>query len=69
MTSLDRTTGAGPFEARLLAWLTVITALVSIIAALILAMTGHSDVAVAVAAVGGTVSMAGGIQVIVQIRK
>ncbi|MFJ8563013.1 hypothetical protein ACIRD0_37240 [Streptomyces microflavus] len=68
MTSLDRTTGAPPFEARLLAWLTVVTALLSIVAAFILAVNGHSDVATAVAAVGGAVGVAGGIRVIVQIK-
>ncbi|MGW4840083.1 hypothetical protein [Streptomyces globisporus] len=67
MTPLDRTTGTGPSEARLLAWLTVTTALVSVVAAFILALTGHSDVAKAVAVVGGTVCAAGSIRVIIQI--
>ncbi|MEU6688107.1 hypothetical protein [Streptomyces sp. NPDC046832] len=62
------TASGRPSDVRLLAWLTAVTGLVSVIAVVILALTGHSEAALAVGVIGGAAGAAGGIRVTVNIR-
>ncbi|MEU3356122.1 hypothetical protein [Streptomyces sp. NPDC037389] len=56
-------------HAKASAWATAATALGTIVAVVVLALTGHPEVATAAAGVGGAVSTAGGIRVTVNIRR
>ncbi|MFI9585729.1 hypothetical protein ACIHCQ_28650 [Streptomyces sp. NPDC052236] len=67
MTSIDRTPAEPSTHTRVLGWLTAATGLLSVIAAVILALTGHAEAAAAVGVSGGAV--AGGTQVTVNIRR
>jgi hypothetical protein len=67
LTSADRTPAEPGTHARVLPWLTAATGLLSVIAAVILALTGHAEAAAAVGVSGGVV--AGGTQVTVNIRR
>ncbi|MER8091484.1 hypothetical protein ACIO6T_35775 [Streptomyces sp. NPDC087532] len=61
MTSLDRTPEHSHSTAWL-AWAITATALVSIVAAVILALTRNTEAATAVATIGGSVTVIGGAQ-------
>jgi hypothetical protein len=52
-----------------LGWVTTLTGLVSIVAVVVLALTGHTKEATAVGVIGGAVCAAGGIRVTVVIRR
>ena len=69
LTPLDRTPSDTPHNVRLLGWLTTVTGLVSIVAVVVLALSGEPQAAAAVGIIGGAVSAAGGIQVTVNIRR
>lgn len=67
MTPLDRTRmGTEPSATRYYPWLPVVTTLATLTTVLVLAFTGNTAAAVAVAAVGAA---AGGVQVTVHIRR
>ncbi|MFF3460468.1 hypothetical protein ACFYXH_40560 [Streptomyces sp. NPDC002730] len=66
MTLTDRTSNEPSRDARLLAWLAALTGLLSVVAVVFLALTGHTKEA---AIVGGAVCAAGGIRVTVVIRR
>ncbi|MET9646262.1 hypothetical protein [Streptomyces syringium] len=67
MTSLDRTPKTDLPSVRPLAWVTTVAGLLSIVAVIVLALTGYTAAATAVGLIGG--ALAGGIQVTVQIRR
>ncbi|MFF4983768.1 hypothetical protein ACFY3O_27415 [Streptomyces sp. NPDC001046] len=63
MTQLERTTGpTPPPSSTLLAWLTVVTGLVSILAVVILSLTHNTEAAATVGAIGTAVTAIGGVQ-------
>ena len=66
MTSIDRTPAEPDIHARLLSWLTAITGLLSVCAAVILAVVGQAEAAAVVAVAGSAVT---GTQVTVNIRR
>ncbi|AXK36499.1 hypothetical protein DVA86_31915 [Streptomyces armeniacus] len=68
LTPPEGTPADAPPNVRL-GWLTTMTGLVSIVAVVVLALTGHTEAAAAVAVIGGAVSAAGGVQVTVNIRQ
>jgi hypothetical protein len=69
VTSPDRTRSGTPVDTRILGWFVAVTALASIIAVVILALTGYSAAAVSVGAIGAALAAAGSIQVTVNIRR
>ncbi|MFF2538752.1 hypothetical protein [Streptomyces cyaneofuscatus] len=60
MTTLDRTPNDVPRHSRLLAWVTTLTALASIVAVVVLALTHNTEAATAVGTIGGAVTALGG---------
>lgn len=56
-------------DVRLLARMTAVTVLAAIVGAVVLALTGHTEAAVAVAGIGAGVTALGGIQVTIHIRR
>lgn len=60
MTTIDRTPNDLPRHPGLLAWVTTLTALVSIVAVVVLALTGNTEAATAVGTIGGAVAALGG---------
>ncbi|MET7786717.1 hypothetical protein ABZS93_08805 [Streptomyces sp900116325] len=69
MTTNDSVAARAQSSAQLLGWLTALTGLTSIIAVVVLVLTGHSAAGTAVAVIGGGVSAVGGIRVTVNIRR
>ncbi|MFD9499261.1 hypothetical protein [Streptomyces sp. NPDC060035] len=67
MTSIDRTPAEPGTGARAPGRLAAVTGLLSVIAAVILALTGHAEAAAAAGVAGGAV--AGGIHVTVNIHR
>ncbi|WP_345659787.1 hypothetical protein [Streptomyces iranensis] len=68
MTSDDRTRDGKPRSTRMLGWVTALTGLVATVAVVALTLMGHSEAAIALAAVGTTATAAGGLQITVNIR-
>lgn len=60
MTTIDRTPNDLPRHPNLLAWVTILTALVSIVAVVVLALTHQAEAATAVGTIGGAVTALGG---------
>lgn len=60
MTAIDRTPSDLPRHPNLLAWVTTLTALVSIVAVVVLALTHNTEAATAVGTIGGAVTALGG---------
>jgi hypothetical protein len=69
IAGMIRTASGRRTDVRLLGWLSAVTGLVSVIAVVILALTGHGEAALAVGVIGGAAGAAGGIQVTVNIRR
>jgi hypothetical protein len=66
---VDRTSGSRDPNTRLLALLSVTTALVASLGATVLALTGHDAFATTVAAIGLSAGAVGGVHVTVNIRR
>ncbi|MDX3322457.1 hypothetical protein PV415_36770 [Streptomyces sp. ME03-5684b] len=60
MTTTDRTPNDLPRHPDLLAWVTTLNAMVSIVAVVVLALTHNTEAATAVGTIGGTVTALGG---------
>ncbi|MEU3220163.1 hypothetical protein [Streptomyces sp. NPDC006971] len=60
MTAIDRTPEELPRHPHLLTWVTTLTALGSIVAVVVLALTHNTEAATAVGTIGGAVTALGG---------
>ncbi|MEU7206098.1 hypothetical protein [Streptomyces sp. NPDC045470] len=69
MTQTEGTPSLGHRPRRALGWLTTITVLVSVVAVVVLALTGHTQEAATVGVIGGALSAAGGIRISIHIRR
>lgn len=69
MTTIDRTSNDLPRHPNLLAWVTTLTALVSIVAVVVLALTHNTEAATAVGTIGGAVTALGGSWVNLRTRR
>ncbi|MER6471545.1 hypothetical protein [Streptomyces collinus] len=69
MTLIDRTPVEATDSVRAYTWATVITTLATLATVLVLALTGHGDVAAIVAGAGGLGVVGAAVQITVHIRR